>query len=72
MKLKNCRLIVFLILFIQIISAQKASIKGTIFDHQNTQPIEYASVALLNSVDNYVIAGEVSNKNGNRLFRFLF
>jgi len=55
----------FLLIFIQTISAQKASIKGTILDNQNANPIEYASIALLNSVDNSVIAGDVSNKNGN-------
>ena len=53
-----------LLLFFQTISAQKASIKGTVLDSQNAEPIEYASVALLNPVDNSVVTGDVSNKNG--------
>lgn len=65
MTLKHFCLNVLLILFIQTISAQKASIKGAVIDYQNAAPIEYASIALLNSVDNFVIAGDVSNKNGN-------
>lgn len=55
----------FILFFASSISAQKASIKGTILDYQNQSPIEYASVALINSIDNLVVAGEVSNKNGN-------
>ena len=54
-----------LILFsIQTIVAQKSSIKGIILDSQNLQPIEYASIALLNPTDNSVIAGEIANKKG--------
>lgn len=64
MKLKHYYLSILFILFIQNISAQKGSIKGTILDNQNTVPVEYASAALLN-FDNTVIAGSVSNKNGN-------
>lgn len=65
MTLKKYFFYILLILFIQTVSAQKASIKGTVLDSQNGEPIEYASVALLNSADNSVIAGDVSNKNGN-------
>ncbi|GGF28607.1 TonB-dependent receptor domain-containing protein [Flavobacterium limi] len=63
--MKQYLLNILLLFFIQTISAQKASIKGTILDDQNAVPIEYASVALLSSLDNSVIEGDVSNKNGN-------
>ncbi len=46
------------------LGAQNASIKGTVIENQTTNPIEYASIALLNSVNNSVINGAVSNKNG--------
>jgi outer membrane receptor protein involved in Fe transport len=65
MTLKQYFFNVLLLLFIQTISAQKASIKGMILDNQNEEPIEYASIALLSSFDNSVISGTVSNKNGN-------
>lgn len=57
------------IFFIQTIVAQKAFISGTILENQNETPIEYASVALLNSIDNSVIAGEISDKNGSFNFK---
>jgi outer membrane receptor protein involved in Fe transport len=47
------------------ISAQNTNIKGTVLDNQNGAPIEYASAALINPIDNAVIAGAVTNKNGN-------
>ena len=65
MTLKQYYFNVLLLLFIQTISAQNASIKGVILDNQNGEPIEYASVALLSPFDNSVISGTVSNKNGN-------
>ena len=55
----------FFLLFLNVISAQNGSVKGTVLDHQNGSPIEYASAALINPIDNAVIAGAVSNKNGN-------
>ena len=66
MGIKHTYLKLFFFLFcITSVSAQNTSIKGTILDHQNEFPIEYASVALLNPVDNSVVSGAVSNKNGN-------
>jgi outer membrane receptor protein involved in Fe transport len=65
MTIKNYLLnFLFLLFIINSVSAQKGTIKGTILDNQNNSPIEYASVALLNSLDNSVITGDVSNKNG--------
>jgi len=61
---KYCFNILFLFFVLSTVSAQKATIKGTVFDDQNTFPIEYASVALLNSLDNSVISGSLTNKNG--------
>lgn len=61
---KYCFNILFLFFVLSTVSAQKATIKGTVFDDQNTFPIEYASVALLNSLDNSVVSGSVTNKNG--------
>ncbi len=48
----------------QSIFAQSASIKGLIFNYQNKQPIEYASIALLNAKDSTVVSGVVSQQNG--------
>ncbi|NDP27057.1 MAG: carboxypeptidase regulatory-like domain-containing protein [Flavobacterium sp.] len=66
MSFKHSYFVLFFVLFSStVVSAQKASIKGSVVDFQNQSPIEYASIALINSVDNLVVAGEVSNKNGN-------
>jgi len=66
MSFKPSYFILFFILFcITAVSAQKVSLKGTVVDFQNQSPIEYASIALINSVDNLIVAGQVSNKNGN-------
>jgi len=56
--------ILTLSLIITSLSAQNTSIKGTVLDNDNNKPIEYASIALLSSVNNSVINGAVSNKNG--------
>jgi outer membrane receptor protein involved in Fe transport len=55
----------FSLIVLNTIAAQNGSIKGLVQDNQTLEPIEYASVALLNSADNSVISGDVSNKNGN-------
>ena len=60
MTLKQYFFNVLLLLFIQTISAQKASIKGMILDNQNEEPIEYASIALLSSFDNSFCASLIS------------
>ena len=66
MPIKHAYFKFFFILFcITSVSAQKATLKGTVLDNQNQSPIEYASIALINSDDNSVVAGEVSNKNGH-------
>lgn len=59
-------LVAYVIFFIvsNKITAQSASIKGTIVNESNKQPIEYASIALLNSKDSVVVAGSVTNQNG--------
>jgi outer membrane receptor protein involved in Fe transport len=61
----------FLFVFIcfNAVSAQNNVIKGTITDHQNSNPIEYASISLINSVDDLVIAAAVSNKDGSFSFK---
>lgn len=41
-----------------------SQIKGRIVDEQNT-PLEYATAALFNSEDNTLIAGVISNENGD-------
>jgi len=45
--------------------AQNTSIKGSVFDNKNNEPLEYASVALINLSDNNVVTGGVTTKNGN-------
>ena len=59
------------ILLISISSAfaQKSSINGVVLDNLNSQPIEYASIVLLNQNDNYVLAGELAKKNGTFTFQ---
>lgn len=65
MSIKQTYFKLFFFLFcITVVSAQKVSIKGTVVDHQNRLPIEYASIALINSVEDLVVAGELTNKNG--------
>jgi outer membrane receptor protein involved in Fe transport len=46
------------------ISAQNGSIKGIVLDSQNSEFIEYASVALINPIDNSVVTGTLTNKDG--------
>lgn len=56
---------IFLMLFLSNhISAQNGSIKGIVLDNQNSEPIEYASVAVINSADNSLVTGNLTNKNG--------
>src|SRR6187431_240262 len=56
---------IFLMLFFSYhISAQNGSIKGMVLDSQNSEPIEYASVAIINSIDNSVVTGALTNKSG--------
>jgi outer membrane receptor protein involved in Fe transport len=58
-------LALLLFLFSSIAStAQNTFLKGVIVDAQTKQPIEYASVALLDSGTTSVISGEVTGKNG--------
>ena len=59
----------FLLFSITSIIAQKSVINGVILDQQSSQPIEYASIALLKQNDNAVLAGELANKNGTFTFR---
>ena len=59
----------FIFLFFNAVSAQNNVIKGTIIDSQNSNPIEYASISLINSVDGIVSAGTLSNKDGSFTFK---
>jgi len=59
----------FLLFSITSIIAQKSAINGVVLDQQSSQPIEYASIALLKQNDNAVLAGELANKNGTFTFR---
>ena len=61
--------VLFLLFSITSIIAQKSVINGVILDQQSSQPIEYASIALLKQNDNAVLAGELANKNGTFTFR---
>jgi ferric enterobactin receptor len=51
-------------LFTTTISAQNASIKGSVQDNQTLEPIEYASIALINPESQLVVAGNLTNKSG--------
>ncbi|HEX8020028.1 TonB-dependent receptor domain-containing protein [Mucilaginibacter sp.] len=58
-------LLIFLFGITQSLFAQTGTIKGTIIDHQNKQPIEYATVTLLKSRDSTIITGLVTNAGGS-------
>jgi hypothetical protein len=58
-----------ILLFISSTFAQKSTINGVVFDNLNSQPVEYASIVLLNQNDNSVIAGELAKKM--ELFRLI-
>lgn len=60
--------ILFLLFSITTVIAQKSTINGVILDNLNSQPIEYASIALLNTNDNSILAGELTKKNGTFTF----
>ena len=64
MSTKTHYIIFFLLFSITSIVAQKGAIKGIVVDSENLQSIEYTSVALLSTIDNSVVAGEVTKKNG--------
>ena len=57
-----------LLLSISSAFAQKSSINGIVLDNLNFQPVEYASIVLLNQNDNSVLAGELAKKNGTFSF----
>jgi outer membrane receptor protein involved in Fe transport len=58
-------LLIFLFGITQSLFAQTGTIKGTIIDHQNKQPIEYATVTLLKSRDSVIVTGSVTNAGGS-------
>ena len=64
LKQDYCFKIILILLFTNALLAQNGSINGTVLDNQNTAPIDYASIALLNAVDSSVITGTLSKKNG--------
>lgn len=47
-----------------IASAQKAVIRGSVYNQQNKKPVEYASVALLTAGDSVVTGGTMTKANG--------
>jgi hypothetical protein len=57
--------LIFFIAFIKTIVAQNGSIKGTIIDNQTLNPIEYASIAIINPSNQLDVAGALSTKTGN-------
>ncbi|MFC6876951.1 TonB-dependent receptor domain-containing protein [Flavobacterium myungsuense] len=54
-----------LFFFITSAFAQKSSFKGIVIDNQTLEPIEYASVSLVSQIDNSVVSGVITGKNGN-------
>ena len=58
-------LLFFSLFFITSIGAQNSSIKGKIIDSQNSDPIEYASIAVVNPSSGVVVSGGLTNKMGN-------
>lgn len=61
-----CPLFVFICLIgITLTHAQTLSIKGRIIDAKSQSPVEYASAALFSIRDSSLVAGSVSDANGN-------
>lgn len=62
--------VLYFVLLLSISSAfsQKSTINGVVLDNVNAEPIEYASVALLNQDGNAILAGELASKNGTFTF----
>jgi outer membrane receptor protein involved in Fe transport len=58
-----------LLLSIASAFAQKSLINGVVLDNLNSQPVEYASIVLLNQNDNSILAGELAKKNGTFTFQ---
>ncbi len=65
MSAKTYYTFLFLLFSITSIVAQKNTIKGIVIDNKNLQPIEYASVSLVSQIDNSIVLGVVTSKNGN-------
>ena len=65
MSTKTYYKILFLLFSIPTIVAQKNTIKGIVVDNKNLRPIEYASVSLVSQIDNSIVLGVVTSKNGN-------
>ena len=67
-KILCLNLFIFLIV-INTIAAQNASIKGFVQDNQTLEPIEYASIAIINPITQLVVNGDLSNKTGSFLIK---
>ena len=65
MSAKTYYTFLFLLFSITSIVAQKGAVKGIVIDSKNLQPIEYASVSLVSQIDNSIVLGVVTSKNGN-------
>jgi ferric enterobactin receptor len=57
-------LLIFLSAYSNLIMAQSGAIKGLVSDQQSKQPVEYASIALLKSLDSSLVSGTVSKNSG--------
>ena len=59
----------FFLIVINTIAAQNGSIKGFVQDNQTLEPIEYASIAIINPITQLVVNGDLSNKTGSFLIK---
>ncbi|WP_246229500.1 carboxypeptidase-like regulatory domain-containing protein [Mucilaginibacter humi] len=64
--MKTFSAVFFLALIFSVASvfAQTTLIKGRVIDAKSQSPVEYASIALFNSVDSVLVAGSVAKANG--------
>ena len=46
-------------------NSQEFKITGTILESENKEPLEYATVTLLNIKDNSIVTGGLTDNNGN-------
>jgi outer membrane receptor protein involved in Fe transport len=55
---------IFILLSVSLF-AQKGTVSGRVIDAENSQPLEYASVAIYSAEDSMLINGTITNASGN-------
>jgi iron complex outermembrane receptor protein len=58
------RLLIYLIMAFPSLSFSQGKLIGKVFDQRNLEPLEFASIALYNSLDSSLINGSISDESG--------